>query len=87
MWGRLAACGGLLTRPPERRSATGAQVNNLPHKERGIIMPREIITFQCTECKERNYTNTKNKKTTTERLEFRKFCPRCRKHQPHRETK
>ena len=27
-------------------------------------MAREIITFQCTECKDRNYTNMKNKKTT-----------------------
>ncbi|MGA1995380.1 MAG: 50S ribosomal protein L33, partial [Bryobacteraceae bacterium] len=23
----------------------------------------------------------------TERLELKKFCPHCRKHQPHRETK
>ncbi len=30
---------------------------------------REIITFECTKCKSRNYTSTKNKKTTTERLE------------------
>jgi hypothetical protein len=29
-WGRLAACGGLLTRP-ERRYATGAQLDKLPH--------------------------------------------------------
>ena len=50
-------------------------------------MPREIITLQCTECKSRNYTNTKNKKTLTERLELKKFCPRCRKHQVHKEIK
>lgn len=50
-------------------------------------MPREIITFQCTECKRKNYTSTKNKKTTTERLEFKKYCPSCRKHVIHRETK
>ena len=37
-------------------------------------MPREIITFQCSECKNRNYSSTKNKKTTTERLELKKFC-------------
>ncbi len=24
---------------------------------------REIITFQCTECKRKNYSKTKNKKT------------------------
>lgn len=50
-------------------------------------MPREIITLQCTECKNRNYTSTKNKKTSTERLELKKFCPHCRKHQPHKEIK
>jgi len=50
-------------------------------------MAREIITFQCSECKNRNYTSTKNKKTTTGRLEMKKFCPFCRKHHPHRETK
>ena len=50
-------------------------------------MPREIVTLQCQECKNRNYTSTKNKKTTTERLEFKKFCPFCRNHKPHRETK
>ena len=50
-------------------------------------MPREIITLQCTECKERNYSKTKNKKTKTERLELKKFCSRCRKHQVHREIK
>ena len=32
---------------------------------------REIITLQCPECKNRNYSTTKNKKTTTGRLEFR----------------
>jgi len=50
-------------------------------------MPREIVTLQCTECKRRNYSTTKNRKTTTERLEFRKYCPHCRKHQVHREVK
>ncbi len=50
-------------------------------------MPREIIQFQCSECKNRNYSKTKNKRTTTERIELKKFCPFCRKHQPHRESK
>ena len=50
-------------------------------------MPRDIITFQCQECKNRNYSSTKNKKTTTERIELKKFCRQCRKHQPHREIK
>ena len=35
---------------------------------------RDIITLACTECKRRNYSTTKNKKKTTERLEISKFC-------------
>ena len=31
---------------------------------------RDIITMSCTECKRRNYSTTKNKKKTTERLEM-----------------
>src|SRR5215471_8193134 len=50
-------------------------------------MPREIVTLQCGECKDRNYSTTKNRKTTTERLEFNKFCKKCRKHTPHKEVK
>ena len=48
---------------------------------------RDIITLQCMECKERNYSGTKNKKKHTERLETKKYCPRCRQHTVHRETK
>ena len=50
-------------------------------------MPREIITLACTECKNRNYTTTKNRKTMTERLEIKKFCRTCGKHVMHKETK
>ena len=48
---------------------------------------RDIITLACADCKNRNYTTTKNKKTTTEKLEMKKFCPTCRKHTSHKETK
>ena len=48
---------------------------------------RDIITMQYTDCTERNYSTTKKKKKTTERLEMKKFCPRCRSHKVHRETK
>ena len=48
---------------------------------------REIITLQCGECKNRNYTTTKNKKKHSERMETKKFCRACRKHTPHKEPK
>ena len=48
---------------------------------------REIITLACTACKRRNYSNTRNKKKQTERLEINKYCPFCRKHTSHKEVK
>ena len=48
---------------------------------------RMTITFACTECKERNYTSQKNRRNDPNRLEINKYCPRCRKHTLHRETK
>jgi large subunit ribosomal protein L33 len=50
-------------------------------------MPREIITLACTGCKRRTYTTTKNKRTSTERLEKKKYCPFERKHVAHKEIK
>ncbi|NOY77643.1 MAG: 50S ribosomal protein L33 [Calditrichaeota bacterium] len=48
---------------------------------------RDIITLECTVCKERNYTTTKNKRKHPERIEIKKFCPRCNKHTVHKETR
>ncbi|PSO47353.1 MAG: 50S ribosomal protein L33 [Actinobacteria bacterium QS_5_72_10] len=48
---------------------------------------RPIVTLACVECRERNYTTTKNRHTQRERLETRKHCPRCNAHRAHRETK
>ncbi len=48
---------------------------------------RDIITLACTDCKRRNYSTTKNKKTTPDRLELKKYCKFCKKHTPHKETK
>ncbi|HQT98422.1 MAG: 50S ribosomal protein L33 [Desulfobacteria bacterium] len=48
---------------------------------------RDIITLACVDCKNRNYTTTKNKKTTPDKLEMKKFCSTCRKHTAHKETK
>jgi large subunit ribosomal protein L33 len=48
---------------------------------------RDRITLECTECKERNYTSTKNKRLHPQRVEFKKYCPRCRTHRTHKETR
>ena len=48
---------------------------------------RDKLTLACSECKQRNYQTYKNKKNDTERLELKKYCPFCRKHTTHKETK
>ena len=48
---------------------------------------RRVITLECTECRERNYTSEKNRRNDPQRIELQKYCPRCRQHTLHRETK
>jgi large subunit ribosomal protein L33 len=60
------------------------------NKKQGLwseIMPREKIILACGECKNRNYFTMKNKRLHPERVEWKKYCPRCNKHQMHKETK
>lgn len=45
------------------------------------------ITLECTQCKERNYRSTKNRRNDPDRLELKKFCKRCRAQTVHRETR
>ena len=45
---------------------------------------RPKITLACTECKERNYITKKNRRNDPDRLELKKFCPRCHTHTAHR---
>ncbi|MEJ2148356.1 MAG: 50S ribosomal protein L33 [Chloroflexota bacterium] len=48
---------------------------------------RMVITLECSECGERNYTTEKNRRNDPQRIELNKYCPRCRQHRLHRETK
>ncbi len=48
---------------------------------------RDIIHLQCGGCKRRNYSTTRNKKTSTGKLEVRKYCRFCRQHTVHKESK
>lgn len=65
----------------------------MPKKDKCIIKKLEVevvrvkITLACTECKQRNYNTTKEKKNHPERLETSKYCRFCRKHTVHKETK
>ncbi len=48
---------------------------------------REQVILQCTECKRKNYTTTREKRKHPERLEIKKYCSHDRKHTVHREMK
>lgn len=47
---------------------------------------RVHITLRCREC-QYSYHSKKNRRNTSDRLELRKYCPRCRGHLPFRETR
>ena len=48
---------------------------------------RIIIHLACTVCNELTYTTTNNKNNDPERLELKRYCPRCRTHRLHREVR
>lgn len=48
---------------------------------------RTLFLFQCSVCKNRNYTAEKNPTNIKEKLTLRKFCKHCRKTTEHQEVK
>lgn len=60
-------------------------------KTQRILMEVEVvrtkITLACTECKNRNYNMTKDKKAHPDRMETKKYCRFCKTHTLHKETK
>ncbi len=46
-----------------------------------------LIRMKCTKCKSANYFTTKNKKKVERKLEYSKFCKKCKKRTPHKEGK
>ena len=54
---------------------------------RGGSKMRTKITLACTECKQRNYDTTKEKRNHPDRMETKKYCRFCKTHTLHKETK
>ena len=52
-----------------------------------VEVVRTKSTLACTECKQRNYNMTKDKKTHPDRMETKKYCRFCKTHTLHKETK
>ncbi len=55
--------------------------------------PRVVVHLECQTCRKSNvtgvsrYSTTKNKKTTPDRIELKKYCRFERKHTLHKEIK
>ena len=62
-------------------------VKKIEINTRGGGKMRTRITLACTECKQRNYNTTKDKKTHPDRMETKKYCRFCKAHTLHKETK
>ncbi len=48
---------------------------------------RTHITLKCLDCGEENYISHKNKRNTPDRIDIKKYCPKCKAHTMHREKK
>ncbi|UCF79051.1 MAG: 50S ribosomal protein L33 [Candidatus Eiseniibacteriota bacterium] len=48
---------------------------------------REQIIMACSKCKRRNYSSTKDKRKHPDRMELKKYCPFCRAHTLHKESR
>lgn len=80
IFSRCPACSG-------RQQAARAAKYYKEVPNRMAVGARVKVILRCSECKERNYFTVKNKKNTPDRLEMKKYCPRCRKYTVHNETK
>jgi len=48
---------------------------------------RNFVTLVCTNCKNENYTTSKNKKNTPDKMVTKKYCRTCGKTTEHKEKK
>jgi len=49
--------------------------------------PRQIYGLKCSVCGKFNYLTQRNKVNTEKKLELKKYCKKCRKHEVHKEAK
>ncbi|WMU93230.1 hypothetical protein EMOOHJMP_00035 [Microcystis phage MaAM05] len=56
-------------------------------KTMGNAKKKKKVILACVDCSERNYSTEKGLNQINERLELKKYCPRCTSHTVHRETR
>ena len=67
---------------PEKMTDTssGMRKMTMQMKTLEVEVVRVKITLACTDCKQRNYNMTKEKKNHPERMETKKYCKFCHHH-------
>jgi large subunit ribosomal protein L33 len=45
------------------------------------------FVLECAECKDENYVKSKNRQNNPDKLSLSKYCPKCRQHTKHVETR
>ena len=81
----MAPAGAVDQHRPEPLRAPDAKKRHPVASKSSDVRPK--ITLACVDCKERNYITKKNRRNNPDRMELNKFCPRCRAHKGHRETR
>ncbi len=71
----------------EKAFPTKKLIRKHTSSETEVKILRTRITLACTECKQRNYSTTKDKKVMPDRMEIKKYCKFCKAHTLHKETK
>lgn len=93
-WGSLGA--GLFFMPkfpgkkmivPGQRCHGQNTTLSMRNEKTEVEVVRVKITLACTDCKQRNYNMTKEKKNHPDRMETKKYCKFCKAHTMHKETK
>src|ERR1039457_637470 len=87
---QTALCGGQCLFLPGSVLTVGLSVLRPSRERHSIVAATDVrpkITLACQECKHRNYITKKNRRNDPDRLELKKYCPNCRCHRPHRETR
>jgi large subunit ribosomal protein L33 len=75
---------------PPMRATPARGLTYFSSERHSIVAATDVrpkITLACQECKHRNYITKKNRRNDPDRLELKKFCPNCRCHTAHRETR
>ena len=50
-------------------------------------MPQTKFQLKCTKCDNLGYVTSKNRQNVTQKLELNKYCPVCRQHTKHEESR